>query len=81
MHRMGTVSIRELRNNGGSVADRVLAGEQVTVTHADKPIMELAPVPRTPLSAQTLLARWRHLEPVDGSRLRRDLAAILDETV
>lgn len=78
---MGTVSIRELRNNGGSVADRVLAGEQVTVTHAGKPIMKLAPVPRPPLSGQALLARWRHLEPVDGGRLRRDLATVLDERV
>ena len=78
---MSTVPIRELRNNGGAVADRVLAGEQVTVTHAGKPIMELVPVPRVPLSAEALLARWRNLEPVDGMRLRHDLAAILDETV
>ncbi|MEI6621288.1 MAG: type II toxin-antitoxin system prevent-host-death family antitoxin [Actinomycetes bacterium] len=78
---MGTVPIRELRNNGGAVADRVLAGEQVIVTHAGKPIMELVPVPRPPLSAEALLARWRNLEPIDGAQLRHDLAAVLDESV
>ncbi|MDP3972589.1 MAG: type II toxin-antitoxin system prevent-host-death family antitoxin [Candidatus Nanopelagicales bacterium] len=78
---MSTVPIRELRNNGGAVADRVLAGEQVTVTRAGKPVMELVAVPKTPLTAAALLARWRHLEPVDPAAFRRDLAAALDETV
>ncbi len=78
---MSNVPIRELRNNGGAVADRVLAGEQVIVTHAGKPIMELVPIPKVPLSAQALLARWRNLEPVDHQKLRKSLATVLDATI
>ncbi len=69
---MSNVPIRELRNDGGLVADRVLAGEYVIVTRAGKPIMDLTALPKAPLSATALLARWRHLDGVDIDRLRRD---------
>ena len=38
------VSIRELRNHGGDVVDRVAAGENLTVTRPGKPVAELRPV-------------------------------------
>lgn len=78
---MSEVPIRELRNNGGVVADRVLAGEQITVTRAGKPIMQLVPLPPPALSAAALLERWQHLPQIDYQRFREDLASVFDEAV
>jgi prevent-host-death family protein len=72
------VSIRELRNHGGEVVDRVAAGEHLTVTRAGKPVAELRPMGRPPLAAEVLLGRWRHLPPVDADQLREDLDDLMD---
>jgi prevent-host-death family protein len=72
------VSIRELRNRGGDVVDRAARGEQITITRAGKAVAELRPVSASPLSAQTLLARWRPLPAVDPATLRSDIDEILD---
>lgn len=72
------VSVRQLRNDGGRVLDRVAAGERVVVTRDGQPVAELTPVGRPPLGATALLERWRHLPVLDGARLRRDLAELLD---
>jgi prevent-host-death family protein len=40
---MAEITIRELRNHGGEVVDRVAQGEQITVTRAGKPVAELRP--------------------------------------
>lgn len=72
------VSIRDLRNHGGDVVDRVARGERVTITRSGKAVAELSPVGRTPLAAEGLLARWRHLPAVDPQRLRDDIDATLD---
>ncbi len=72
------VSIRELRNHGGEVVDRVARGERVTVTRSGRPVAELRPVATDPLLAATLLERWRHLPPVDPARLRADLDELVD---
>lgn len=75
---MGDVSIRELRNHGGDVVDRVARGEQVTITRAGKPVAELRPVPAAPLSGEALLARWHRLPAVDPAALRGDIDDLLD---
>jgi prevent-host-death family protein len=75
---MPDVTIRELRNRGGDVVDRVAAGERVTVTRDGRPVAELRPVRPPGLTADQLLARWRRLPPVDPRRLRRDVDAVLD---
>ena len=75
---MGAVTIRELRNSGGEVVDRVEHGETVTVTRDGKPVAELRPLPSHPLSAEALLRRWRRLPHVDPGALRDDLDAVLD---
>ena len=67
------VSIRELRNHGGDVVDRVAAGERLTVTRSGKPVAELHPVGRPALTAEALLARWRRRPQLDPDRLREDL--------
>ena len=78
---MGAVTIRELRNSGGEVVDRVEHGETVTVTRDGKPVAELRPLPPHPLSAEVLLRRWRRLPRVDPGALREDLDAVFDSRV
>lgn len=78
---MTTVPIRELRNKGGAVAERVLSGELITVTRAGKPIMQLRPIPQHALSGKALVERWQHLPRLDPERLRADLADILDDSL
>nr|HPJ18201.1 type II toxin-antitoxin system prevent-host-death family antitoxin [Actinomycetota bacterium] len=62
---MTDVSIRELRNDGGSVVARVLRGELITITRSGTPVAELRPATRAPLPSAQLLARWRHLPRVN----------------
>ena len=75
---MGDVSIRELRNDGGSVVERVLAGELVTVTRGGNPVAQLRPVTPAPLSAATVLERWRNLPHLDLAAVRADVEQLLD---
>jgi prevent-host-death family protein len=75
---MAEITIRELRNHGGEVVDRVAQGEQITVTRAGQPVAELRPVSRWPLTAETLLARWHRLPPVDYRAMRAELDEIVD---
>ena len=75
---MPEVTIRELRNRGGEVVDRVAAGERLTVTRDGRPVAELSPYRSTPLSAAALLRRWRRLPTLDAGLLRGDTDAIVD---
>jgi prevent-host-death family protein len=76
---MGTVTIRELRNRGGEVMDRVEAGEQLLVTRDGRPVAQLRPVRRPGLRAEALLTRWRRLKPVDPEAFRADIDRVLDQ--
>jgi prevent-host-death family protein len=76
---MDTVTIRDLRNHGGDVIDRVAAGNPVTITRDGRPVAELRPLRPVGLTASALLARWRHVPIVDGDRLRRDIDAVIDQ--
>lgn len=78
---MTSVSIRELRNKGGDVVDRVERGERMTVTRDGRPVAELSPVGRAHLGADALLARWSRLPPVDVAQFRADLDSVLDPSV
>jgi prevent-host-death family protein len=78
---MAEVSIRDLRNHGGEVVDRVVAGERLVVTRDGRPVAELRPVRSTRVKASVLLARWRRLPSVDGAALRADLDATLDSSL
>jgi prevent-host-death family protein len=75
---MESISVRELRNNGGAVLDRVARGEALVVTRDGTEVAELRPRTRRSPSAADLIARRRHLPKVDPDGLRRDLDAILD---
>ena len=78
---MAEVSIRELRNDGGSVVERALHGELITITRSGTAVAELRPVMRAPLPSAQLLARWRHLPRVDYDELRSDVDAVLDPSL
>ena len=47
---MTDVSIRELRNDGGSVVARVLRGELITITRSGTPVAELRPATAGPVT-------------------------------
>jgi len=78
---MDTVTIRELRNHGGDVVDRVEAGERVTVTRDGRPVAELRPLRSRGIPAAALLERWRRLPAVEADALRRDIDAVLDQSL
>lgn len=72
------MTIRELRNRGGEVVDRVEAGGHVTVTRDGRPVAELRPLRAKGLSAAALLDRWHRLPAVDAAALRRDVDSVIE---
>jgi prevent-host-death family protein len=78
---MASVSIRDLRNHGGDVVDRAARGEQITITRSGKAVAELRAVSQQPLSAETILSRWRRLPSMDPVALRADIDELLDAGV
>lgn len=78
---MGSVNVRDLRNHGGKVLDRVTAGESITVVRSGTDVAELRPLPRPGLSATELVARRRTLAHVDPVTLRSDIDSVLDTTL
>jgi prevent-host-death family protein len=75
---MQEVTIRELRNHGGDVIERVEGGERLVVTRAGRPVAELRPVQGPGLGAAALLRRWRTAPAIDAVALRRDIDAVID---
>jgi prevent-host-death family protein len=78
---MEKVTIRDLRNHGGDVVERVTRGEALTVTRDGQPVAELRPIARRPLPAATLLSRWRALPYVDAGKLKADIDEALDASL
>lgn len=78
---MDQISVRELRNHGGEVLDRVTAGAALTVTRDGRPVAELRPLPIRPPSAAAVVAAWRHLAPIDLGALRHDLDQLVDPSL
>ena len=76
---MTEISIRELRNHGGEIVDRVAHGERLTITRDGKAVAQLLPLERQPLSIQALQRRWLNLPPMDPKSLRRDIDAVIDQ--
>lgn len=77
---MNKVTVRDLRNHGGQVLERVSRGETLTVTRAGRAVAELRPLPARGLRAEALLDRWHALPRVDARTLRKQLDAVLDAT-
>lgn len=78
---MVDVSIRELRNHGGDVVDRVERGERFRVTRSGKAVAELRPLDSPGLSVTELIRRREHLPLVDPESLRRDVDAAVDSSL
>jgi prevent-host-death family protein len=78
---MSSVSVRDLRNHGGEVLDRVALGERLIITRDGAPVAELAPIRRRSAPAAELIARRRSLPDVDPHALRRDLDEFLDPSL
>ena len=78
---MKSVSVRELRNNGGAVIDEVARGEVLLVTRDGAEVAELHPRRRAGVPAAELVRRRRSLPPVDPDVLRRDVDDLLDQTL
>jgi prevent-host-death family protein len=76
---MNEATVRDLRNHGGHVLDRVAAGERFMITRDGKPVALLQPIPRNRLKAQAVVERFRALPPVDPDALRRDIDAVIDQ--
>ena len=75
------VSIRDLRNHGGEVIDRVERGERVTVTRDGRQVAELRSVGPLPVKAEVLVERWSRLPRFDPEGLRRDLDLVTDSSL
>lgn len=78
---MNKVTVRDLRNHGGRVLERVARGETLTITHSGRAVAELRPLPARGVRAEALLDRWRRLPRVDPRKLREDLDATFDAAV
>lgn len=78
---MKTVTVRELRNQGGEVLTRVVQGESLIITRDGTEVAELRPLRRRSMSVADLIARRATLPVVDVSELRKDLDDILDPTL
>jgi len=72
------ISVRELRNNGGQILDRVEGGESVTVTRDGTPVAVLSPLPAPRFSSVALLEKWKNVPVIDGDHLRNDIGEVLD---
>jgi prevent-host-death family protein len=72
------VTIRELRNHGGAVVDRVERGEHIIVTRSGRRVAELRPIQPAGLAREQLVERRRHLPVVEPAGLRKDLDAVID---
>jgi prevent-host-death family protein len=75
---METVSVRELRNHGGEVLNRVARGESVIVSRDGAEVAELRPLRRGRVSPAELIARRATLPHLDVARLRADIDATVD---
>jgi len=75
------VTVRDLRNQGGRILDRVMRGEVMTVTRSGRAVAELRPVPPSAVKAHVLLNRWRSLPEIDAGRLKADIDDILDASL
>lgn len=81
MLRMGEATIRELRNHGGEVIDRVRSGERIIITRDGEPVAELRPLPKRRLAAAALIEQVRSLPPIDPDRLRSEIDLLLDQSL
>jgi prevent-host-death family protein len=70
-------TIRQLRNKGGDVIDRVQQGEVLLVRRDGRPVAELRPVRARGVPRDLLVSRARNRPPVNPDCLRADLDSVI----
>jgi prevent-host-death family protein len=76
------VTQRELRNGSGEIMRRLDEGESFVVTRNGVPVGELTPLRRLRfVAAESVTELFRAAPPVDGEQLRRDLDAVVDQSI
>lgn len=78
---MAEVTVRDLRNHGGDVLDRVARGERIVITRDGRLVAELRPVIASKLSTEALISRWKHLPAIDPVSFRNDVDDVVDNTL
>lgn len=78
---MREVTVRELRNNGSAVINRVLSGESLMVTRDGDVVAELHPVHKRPTHMSVLRKKWKSLPSLDPVALRADIDSIIDQSI
>ena len=78
---MSKVTVRDLRNSGGDVLDRVARGESFTVTRDGAPVADLLPLRRRSAPTSELIRRRQVLPAVDPRALRDDIDALIDPSL
>ncbi len=73
--------MRQLRNQGAAVIERVLGGEHVTITRDGEPVAELIPLRRRPLTRDVVVQQFRALPPLDPAQIRADIDRTIDQTL
>jgi len=73
--------VRELRNHGGEVLDRVARGERLVVTRDGAEVAELVPLRRRSRTTSELIAGRRTLPRMEFARLREDLDRVIDPSL
>ena len=76
---MTEATVRDLRNHGGRVLDRVAAGERVVITRDGRPVARLEPMPRGRQTATALVERFRRLPEVHPAPLRAGVDSVVDQ--
>lgn len=72
------VSVRELRNQGGQILNRVESGESMTITRDGTPVAVISPLRQPRLSATALLENWKNVPLINAESFRRDIDQALD---
>jgi len=76
-----SVTVRDLRNKGAEVLDRVERGERVVITRDGRAVAELRPLPRRSAGPAELIERRKRLPRVDPDGLRRDIDVVIEPSL
>ncbi|WP_348787458.1 type II toxin-antitoxin system prevent-host-death family antitoxin [Leifsonia sp. NPDC080035] len=77
---MKAVTVRDLRNHGGEILDRVARGERLTVTRDGAAVAELSPLPAPATSLSVLMDRRARLPEIDPTALLADIDELVDQS-
>jgi len=72
--------VRDLRNHGGDILDRVARGVHMTITRDGTAVAELSPLSPPGRELSVLIAERRSIPAVDPRALRTDIDEIVDQS-